>query len=75
MLVVAYLNLTTTDLDLIIVLKDGGLAEQGTHEELLAKQGLYYDMWIAQQETGSPLTETETVTDAPPSKKEPVSPK
>jgi len=45
-------------LDLIIVLKDGGVAEQGTHEELLAKHGLYYDMWSAQEDATSPLNET-----------------
>jgi hypothetical protein len=45
-------------LDLIIVLKDGSVAEQGTHEELLAKHGLYYDMWTAQEDATSPLNET-----------------
>ena len=28
--------------DFIIVMENGGVAEQGTHEELLAKQGAYY---------------------------------
>ena len=37
--------------DLIIVLKDGQVAEQGTHDSLLTQRGLYYDMWLAQQET------------------------
>jgi ABC-type transport system involved in cytochrome bd biosynthesis fused ATPase/permease subunit len=37
--------------DLIIVLKDGEVAEQGTHDSLLAQRGLYHDMWLAQQET------------------------
>jgi ABC transporter ATM len=40
-------------------LKDGDVAEQGSHEELLAKHGLYYQMWLAQQETTAPLRETE----------------
>ena len=35
-------------LDLIIVLRDGQVAEQGTHEELLRLGGLYYSMWIQQ---------------------------
>ena len=48
-------------LDLIIVLKDGDVAEQGTHEELLARGGLYHQMWLAQEETNSPLTETESL--------------
>ena len=34
--------------DLIIVLQDGRVAEQGTHEELLKKGGLYYSMWVQQ---------------------------
>ncbi|BFH17847.1 thiol reductant ABC exporter subunit CydD [Paenibacillus melissococcoides] len=32
------------DMDWIIVLQDGKVAETGTHEELLAKRGAYYDM-------------------------------
>jgi ABC-type transport system involved in cytochrome bd biosynthesis fused ATPase/permease subunit len=35
-------------LDLILVLKDGVVAEQGTHEELLRHGGLYSSMWIQQ---------------------------
>ncbi|PVF95822.1 putative ATP-binding cassette transporter protein, mitochondrial [Serendipita vermifera] len=49
---------TVVGADLIIVLRDGGVAEQGTHEELLAKHGLYHSMWIAQEQAASPLTET-----------------
>jgi ATP-binding cassette, subfamily B (MDR/TAP), member 7 len=30
------------------VLKEGQVAEQGTHEELLKKGGLYYTMWVEQ---------------------------
>ncbi|RJG18977.1 thiol reductant ABC exporter subunit CydD [Paenibacillus thiaminolyticus] len=32
------------DMDWIIVLQDGKVAETGTHDQLLAKQGAYYDM-------------------------------
>lgn len=49
---------TVVGADLIIVLKDGDVAEQGTHEELLAKGGLYHQMWLAQEETKSHLGET-----------------
>ena len=35
--------------DKIIVLDEGRIAEQGTHEELLAKKGLYTEMYARQQ--------------------------
>ena len=34
--------------DMIIVLKEGQVAEQGTHDELLQKGGLYHSMWYEQ---------------------------
>ena len=34
--------------DLIIVLQDGHVVEQGTHDELLQSGGLYYSMWMQQ---------------------------
>ncbi|KAF5389039.1 hypothetical protein D9757_004956 [Collybiopsis confluens] len=40
---------TIVEADLIVVLQDGRVAEQGTHEELLKKAGLYYRMWQEQQ--------------------------
>ena len=30
------------------MLKEGQVAEQGTHDELLKKGGLYYSMWLEQ---------------------------
>jgi len=33
---------------MIIVLKEGEVVEQGTHEELLRARGLYYSMWQQQ---------------------------
>ena len=30
------------------MLQDGGIAERGTHEELLEIKGLYYDTYMAQ---------------------------
>ncbi len=38
----------TSDFDQIIVLKDGRIAEQGTHESLLKNHSCYYDMWQKQ---------------------------
>ena len=34
--------------DLIIVLKEGEVVEQGTHEELIKAGGLYHGMWQQQ---------------------------
>jgi ATP-binding cassette subfamily B protein len=39
---------TIRDADRILVLEDGELAEQGTHEELLDAEGLYADLWQIQ---------------------------
>ncbi|KAG5637015.1 Iron-sulfur clusters transporter atm1, mitochondrial [Sphagnurus paluster] len=39
---------TVVEADLIIVMKDGEVVEQGTHEELLRQSGLYYSMWQQQ---------------------------
>ena len=36
---------TVKDADLILVLDQGRLVEQGTHQELLEKQGYYYDVY------------------------------
>jgi ATP-binding cassette, subfamily B, multidrug efflux pump len=36
--------------DKIVVLADGRIAEQGTHDTLMQKQGLYYTMYQKQQE-------------------------
>ncbi|KAJ6620068.1 P-loop containing nucleoside triphosphate hydrolase protein [Mycena sp. CBHHK59/15] len=39
---------TVVEAELIIVLKEGRVAEQGTHDELLKLGGLYYSMWQEQ---------------------------
>lgn len=40
---------TIYDADLIIVLKEGRVAEQGTHNELIDKGGLYSELWSVQE--------------------------
>ena len=42
---------TIRDADMILVIHEGRIAEQGTHEELLAKQGLYFKLHEAQNFT------------------------
>jgi len=39
---------TIVEADLIIVLREGRVEEQGTHDELLRAGGLYHDMWLEQ---------------------------
>ncbi|MBZ9612740.1 ABC transporter ATP-binding protein/permease [Rheinheimera sp. MA13] len=48
-LVIAHRLSTITDADNIIVLKNGQLAEQGSHDVLLAANGEYARMWQLQQ--------------------------
>ena len=36
--------------DQILVVSDGGIAEMGTHDELLKRNGKYTTMWNAEQE-------------------------
>ena len=48
---------TVVHADRIIVLEKGHVTEEGTHEELLAKQGRYASMW-ARQASDSELEET-----------------
>lgn len=43
--VIAHRLSTITSADKIVVIHDGKIVEQGTHLELLAKQGMYYDLY------------------------------
>ena len=48
--VIAHRLSTIKDADLILVMKDGDIVEQGNHEELLAKGGFYADLYNSQFE-------------------------
>jgi len=43
--VIAHRLSTITNADLIVVIHDGQIIEQGRHEELLANQGMYFDLY------------------------------
>lgn len=48
--VIAHRLSTIRNADLILVLKDGDIIEQGTHEELLAHGGFYSELYMSQLE-------------------------
>lgn len=48
--VIAHRLSTIRDADLILVMKDGDIVEQGNHEELLKKGGFYADLYNSQFE-------------------------
>ncbi|KAH0542717.1 hypothetical protein FGG08_002952 [Glutinoglossum americanum] len=51
--VVAHRLSTIMKADLILVIKDGEVVEQGTHNELLFSKGKYYDLWSKQVLVGA----------------------
>jgi ATP-binding cassette subfamily B protein len=48
-IVIAHRLATVRDADLIVVLNRGSIVEQGTHDELLARRGLYYHLHASSQ--------------------------
>jgi len=50
--VIAHKLATIQRADRILVLENGKIAEQGTHSELLAQNGIYHNMWDLQQRSG-----------------------
>ena len=51
--VIAHRLSTIRDADLILVMRDGDIVEQGNHEELLAKGGFYAELYNSQFEDGA----------------------
>ena len=48
--VIAHRLSTIKDADLILVMKDGDIVEQGNHEELMAQKGFYSELYNSQFE-------------------------
>ena len=48
--VIAHRLSTIKDADVILVMRDGDIIEQGNHEELLKKGGFYADLYNSQFE-------------------------
>ncbi len=69
MLIIAHRLATIKDCDIIIVLDEGEIIEEGTHEQLLEKEGQYYELWQIQQgnfereEVGHEEKEKEEISD------------
>ncbi|WP_151732959.1 ABC transporter ATP-binding protein [Paenibacillus tengchongensis] len=71
-LVIAHRLSTVQNADLILVMEDGEIAERGSHEELLALEGRYYELYYSQLELDqdggghAAVEEAETVPSAAP---------
>lgn len=46
--VIAHRLSTIRNADLVLMLRDGQIIERGTHDELLAQRGAYYDLYMSQ---------------------------
>ena len=49
--IIAHRLSTIRDADMILVMRDGDIVEQGTHEQLLARNGFYADLYNSQFES------------------------
>ena len=51
--IIAHRLSTIRDADLILFMKDGDIVEQGSHNELMKKQGYYAELYNSQFEAAS----------------------
>ncbi len=62
--VIAHRLSTIRDADRILVVRDGRIVERGNHEELLEKEGFYYDLYTSQFK-GREIPESVTAVPSP----------
>ncbi len=55
--VIAHRLSTIRNADLVLMLKGGQIVERGTHNELLAQRGAYYDLYMSQFRGGEPAAD------------------
>jgi ATP-binding cassette, subfamily B, bacterial len=55
--VIAHRLSTVRRANLILLMEDGGIIERGTHEELMAARGMYYEMVLRQAESAGESVE------------------
>ena len=54
--VIAHRLSTIRNADQVLVLEDGEIVERGTHDELLARRGAYYELYMKQFRREEPTT-------------------
>jgi ATP-binding cassette subfamily B protein len=47
-IVIAHRLTTIKEMDKIIVIEDGGIMEEGSYDELMKKEGRFYELWQKQ---------------------------
>ena len=57
--IVAHRLSTIREADVILVMRDGHIVEQGNHESLLARKGFYYELYTSQFEGGGGVKSAE----------------